>query len=663
MTGHRSFMLGLGMVSSAVLLSACMGTRLQLEERKAESFDEVGSVHTAVVSVVPFELMQSKLEPGFELKGDDAFKKALAVTSRTRSSADNATSYLLGIALGAAPVAPAASAASAAGTRPPGATLPPAGAASAPEMAELSGHNAQLVYQLATALKQEVEMLNNYVRDAPRKAGYSPFIVRVQVAVRPRARYTPFDAEVELGFGCKGGSCVSGKAEDKPVVVPLLVTDSMDVGSVSSMQRNLAQIGLAIGAMRGRFGVLSDFGSRSEDLLAGLGWQYDSVMNVARKDEQTLSVRMNAMPTGYARFEMVPRVHNVTVLLLLPDPPRPSDSAAASKGPDAEATRRPRQDMELLPKARFVNAKSGVVFGPEPSRPIATSAFQVSFFGWPRPVASRQYSPIAIVGDQAPYEARLVLRGGANLAGDSYAAALLMLPVGEKPEAAWMHAHSVKVAERSDRRAIELVFQGLTAEAVLALGDTSKAAVICLRHGEDPSNWPVGPKASSCPGTPAPGSEKVEVTGGTYGKTLPVDKPVGTLKLSKALAVDRRGDGRLALELSYDDKLVKVPTLRLTLEGGLLGSDLRHVGRDGCAVFTATGLDVSGPCRFEVAVRGVKVPVAADDKPLRVKAVEVTGEKKVAHDDYVVPVVAAKPPRPAAPAAAAAGKAPPAKPS
>lgn len=616
---------------AATVLAGC-ATRLQVEDRNPSHYGEVGSIRAAVISVVPFELIARGLQPRFELKDEEALDKAIAVTRQSQMQVDRATSYMLSLALGDASSPPATPASAAAqGLKDP--TLPAAAtAASAPGLAEITGHNAVLHYQLATALKQEVAMLNSYIRDAPRKAGYSPFIVRVQVAVRPQARYTPFDAEVDLKFGCESQA---GSTCGQPIVVPLLVTDSIDAGSTSSLQRNLASLGLAIGAMKGKLGLFSNFGSRSEDTVSALGWQYDSVLNVARLGAQTLSARMNAMPSGHARFELLPRVHNITALLLVKTPP--------ANGPKDKG--RPYSWVSMEPSPRFVHARTGQVLGPSSEEKPAPDSFQVTFFGLPQRPAAVQTSPIAITGKEEPFKATLLVRGGANLGSQTYVAARLL---GEKTQDVLI-ADDVSVAADSDNQALRLTFAGLTRAVVD--GMDHEPLTLCLRPGPGVS---FGHQAGH--GTPGgtPGcnwnEHRVTLRGKRFFETPPKRDPVTALTSSDELRVGASGTARLSLMLRHPPELAKAPLVRISLSPGLMGGPLIfRSGQSPCAQLVQDKLELSGPCNFDVDVRGLKVPEEGGQPGvITLAAEEVLDKDKRAFKDKTIPVLALKPVVPAA---------------
>jgi hypothetical protein len=66
------------------------------------------------------------------------------------------------------------------------------------------------------------------------------------------------------------------------------------------------------------FGISADLERQLEQLKSLLGRDFNSLLTVARVSDNTLRVRLGAQSaaSGYA---MVPRTHNITILLLIPD--------------------------------------------------------------------------------------------------------------------------------------------------------------------------------------------------------------------------------------------------------------------------------------------------------------------------------------------------------
>jgi hypothetical protein len=69
-----------------------------------------------------------------------------------------------------------------------------------PPTSRATGISAFTRYTAANALKQEIVVLNRYVRDAVQRTGYEPFLVRMQFGVQPRQRQQPFDTIMRVSF-------------------------------------------------------------------------------------------------------------------------------------------------------------------------------------------------------------------------------------------------------------------------------------------------------------------------------------------------------------------------------------------------------------------------------------------------------------------------------
>jgi hypothetical protein len=108
-------------------------------------------------------------------------------------------------------------------------------------------------------------------------------------------------------------------AHPNPIVVPLLATDNIEASSQARSANFIRQIGVAASAAyQGATGTLS-MDKLNQDLISILGEDFNSLMTVGRLTENSLRVRFGAMNQGSTRYAMVPRNHNVHLLLLAPD--------------------------------------------------------------------------------------------------------------------------------------------------------------------------------------------------------------------------------------------------------------------------------------------------------------------------------------------------------
>lgn len=379
--------------------------------------DDIGSVHVAVLSVAPWDKYVEELQPLFKLTAADALNKVVPTTSIIDSKLMNILGAGLKVALTTTAVTDTITTVSEAGKdtttkrenkeeKKPGDLSSVSGGTvdtpdrKANDMAGVSGDvhvDSMTKYLAATALFQEVALLNRYIKDAADvyDGDYVPYVVRLQVSLMPRRSDLSYDAYTNLSFFSKDqrstvtvnqrsediiGRCSKNKSTDTdscfeserreeekngevycyevhrdkegnetkkevtlstndkcvtivrekypilnnngtPTVLPLLVTDNI-VNILSSRSENqLRQYGLAIGAMIESVGIGASFKNAIEKIENERGNYLNSLLTVAKLSDNSIRVRFGAMKqtgannSGYA---MVPRTHNITVLLMMP---------------------------------------------------------------------------------------------------------------------------------------------------------------------------------------------------------------------------------------------------------------------------------------------------------------------------------------------------------
>ena len=307
---------------------------------RVDSTREAGSVHVAVLSVAPWERYVAALQPKFELTSEQALGAVLRDSRRVRTETLNA----IGVS------GEYKSTEDGADGRAPGGGASASGRSSAGSNGwEGKGPDerpdAMLEYSTATALYQEVQLLNRYVQDAAIPAGHRAYVVRMQVSLMPRRRHEPYDAYTTIGFftsqreptpegeiavslggrstpgtQLRGGELLLGADGQGARVIPLLVTENLE----SSLESRMAQSARALSLS------LSSF---APDIAKGVGLDalqasnsasvyardLNGLLTVARLSENSLRVRLGAMQESTANYAMVPRTHNITVLLTLPE--------------------------------------------------------------------------------------------------------------------------------------------------------------------------------------------------------------------------------------------------------------------------------------------------------------------------------------------------------
>ena len=181
-----------------------------------------------------------------------------------------------------------------------------------------------LRYWAATALFQEVKLLNRYVRDAAINGDYVPYVLRFNVAFMPLRRHLPLDTYVNLSVFLgkdelgKAG-CAKHKASCKlPLVLPLLVTDDIEAALHARSREQLHTLALALSGMLEGIGLEGDLSHFDDALQRVLGRDLNSLMMVSRLTTNTLRVRFGAMQETQSDYAMVPRNQFVTAVVLVP---------------------------------------------------------------------------------------------------------------------------------------------------------------------------------------------------------------------------------------------------------------------------------------------------------------------------------------------------------
>jgi hypothetical protein len=108
-----------------------------------------------------------------------------------------------------------------------------------------------------------------------------------------------------------------------PIIVPLLVTENIESLQYDRSRENMVQLALSLLVMANAVGAKGDFEKVSKDLQRFVGRDFNSLLALGRLSDNTVQVRLGAMQRGTLDNEdhtyvMVPRTHNVTLLVLVP---------------------------------------------------------------------------------------------------------------------------------------------------------------------------------------------------------------------------------------------------------------------------------------------------------------------------------------------------------
>ena len=295
--------------------------------RRVNSLSEAGSAHVSVTFVAPWDDYTDDLQPHFSMDADSALKEVLPSTQSLDQKMLDVLQGRLAVATqklpGPAPTAAGPPAAPTPGTAPAGTA---AGLTSTPVAGFTPGTDPMLQHWAALALFQEVKLLNRYVQNAALRYNNVPYIVRLQVTLMPAARNEPYDAYETVSFFAgkyEGGveprlAQSSGQSEGVPYIIPLLVTDNLEATAHSNTVDVMRQFALALSFLNPEVSATGEVQRLTDEIASVTGKDLNSVLTVARVSDNTLRVRLGALNQAAAQYAMVPRTHNVTLVLLVP---------------------------------------------------------------------------------------------------------------------------------------------------------------------------------------------------------------------------------------------------------------------------------------------------------------------------------------------------------
>jgi hypothetical protein len=230
-----------------------------------------------------------------------------------------------------------------------------AGASARPSARDLPGlsdeqlkvsQDPMLEYLAATALYQEVQLLNRYIQDAALRRDYKPYVVRLQIGVTPYARNMPYDVYATLAFfGDRPGKperlpidtarrpaepsthrgVAARRRQEHPqsltpvLVTPLLVTDNLEGALKSRAVNTIRDFVLALSVLTGKVDVDSKLTAYTDKLSRVLGTDLNSLFTVSQVNDNSVRVRLGAARQATSGHAMIPRTHNVTLLVLVPN--------------------------------------------------------------------------------------------------------------------------------------------------------------------------------------------------------------------------------------------------------------------------------------------------------------------------------------------------------
>lgn len=331
-------------------LSGCATAPRYEQPARVRWADDAGSVTVAPISVTRWEDVAASLQPRFKMDSEIALAAAIPTTQ----TLDERFSDILAASLQASLPAATSTRTVTTSTDPetgetttsidgaetrssgdltslPGAAaLPPSTIAALAALAgDKPARDPMLRYLAATALLQEVTLLNRYVTDKIQETGDQAFLVRLQLAVMPNRRGMPYDVLTDITLhaadeqqwaqlAADSGSdlqCAEG-SYDSLNIVPMVVTDNLEGLQASRSSDVARQIGLSLlGTVQG-VGAGGSFARTTDLLRATQGNEANSLLTVAKLADNTVRVRLGAVQSPTYQYTTLPRTHNISLLVV-----------------------------------------------------------------------------------------------------------------------------------------------------------------------------------------------------------------------------------------------------------------------------------------------------------------------------------------------------------
>lgn len=391
--------------------TACKNAQGFHHGTRAVTQRDAGSVHVTVLAVAPWSHYIDALQPRFQLTADQARDMVIRDTRQQFESSQS------GVSAGAA----ATQNPDTTGQPPSPDPLRTANFAAFPD--RLESPDAMMEYWTANGLYQEVQIMNRVMRDAVIPQGFRPYLVRLQISLIPRRRHQPYDAYTTLSFfspdkaaqASEGAGAiaqaappeVSFRAADTtesssggtgPVVLPLLVTDNLESSLQHRSSQDVQRLALSLLALPGEYATKISADLFSQEFQGEVaGRDLNSLLTVARMSQNTLRVRIGAMAESTADYAMVPRNHNVTLLLMVPE-----------KAPG---------EVELVSRTTLVDTDTGDELAESSNEDVTKLLAKVgAHYGLDGvdETGLRELFRFAQTNDQVGFRARLVERMGAD---------------------------------------------------------------------------------------------------------------------------------------------------------------------------------------------------------------------------------------------------------
>lgn len=286
-----------------------------------------GDVFVSPVSTTRWDHYRDQFQPKFDLSEAEALAMAVPTTTQVEQSALDSLSVAAKVKAldGAFDEGDTVEGVDPSGLSSPG-TAPTVTAAKEILDAKTLDIDPRLRYLLATALWQEVQVLNRYVVDAAvrrrvQNREFIPYVVRLQLSNHPDSVQSSYLTEINLHFSSTRGT---------PIVVPLLINDHVEAVLASRRDEEIRRVALSLAALFKGVGANVNMDSFRGELNRSLSRELNSLLSVASVSEDHLRVRLGARRVGDDTYRATSEPHYMTVLILMPSGARGTEPSVVT---------------------------------------------------------------------------------------------------------------------------------------------------------------------------------------------------------------------------------------------------------------------------------------------------------------------------------------------
>jgi hypothetical protein len=297
---------------------------------------EIGTAHVSVVGVESLGDRLDDLSPTFSLSAEDALTKVTPYVSAETDSFETILRLSLGLKVAVSSDTTSGSGGSGNDGGTGGGDKVSAGGSdktdggdgasgSASQVPALTPVSPIAQYQLATALFQEVKLLNSALR-AFSAAGNDVYLVAIDVALFTK-RAANYDADVVISFAPDPGDLPCLKNDELGLgieVLPLVSQDSIELNRHELSIKHVTELAFALSASgsvaKAPFDLLADLGIDKNTAKSILGRDVNPLQVVARGAPGSLIARFGATDTVEPARTLYSQTRRIYSAIVVPRP-------------------------------------------------------------------------------------------------------------------------------------------------------------------------------------------------------------------------------------------------------------------------------------------------------------------------------------------------------